>query len=161
MEGRRVEGNYRSHSDRPDHGFVDTSYNLRLEIDAAKSQTAPITSDHIHFLLVAASIPDAQAWYVKIFGAKPINKNQAELPGVRLAWIATKTPTNVLSTKGQTLDHFSFEVTNLEAFRKKLEANGIKFEDPYSKTRRTSFASAQFDDPWGATIEMTEGLNRL
>jgi hypothetical protein len=66
--------------ERPNHGFVDTSDNLRLEIDEAKSQSVPIASDHIHFYLPAASIPETQAWYVKLFGAKPLNQNQVEPP---------------------------------------------------------------------------------
>jgi hypothetical protein len=148
--------------ERPDHGFVDTSDNLRLEIDEGKSQTVPIASDHIHFYLQGASIPEAQAWYVKMFGAKPINQNQAELPGIRLAWIATKTPTAVpLPTKGQTLDHVGFEIKNLQSFCKSLEASGVKLEEPYSKSRHKSYASAMLTDPWGTTIELTEGLNRF
>ena len=64
-------------------------------------------------------------------------------------------------TKGRTLDHVGFEVKNLEAFCKKLEANGVKFDKPYSKTRFKSFASAEFTDPWGSSIELTEGLGRF
>jgi hypothetical protein len=66
-----------------------------------------------------------------------------------------------LPTKGRTLDHIGFEVKNLEAFCKKLEARKIKFTEPYSKTRNKSFASAAFVDPWGVSIELTEGLNRF
>ena len=64
-------------------------------------------------------------------------------------------------TKGRTLDHIGFEVTNLEAFCKKLEANGVQFEEPYSKSRHKDFASAKFTDPWGVSIELTEGLRRF
>ncbi len=64
-------------------------------------------------------------------------------------------------TKGRTLDHIGFEVTNLEAFCKKLEANRVKFEEHYSKSRHKDFASAKFTDPWGVSIELTEGLRRF
>jgi len=64
-------------------------------------------------------------------------------------------------TKGRTLDHIGFEVDNLEAFCKKLAANGIKFEEPYSKSRHKGFASAKFTDPWGVSVELTEGLKRF
>ena len=171
MHGREVLAKWKAEGlkvilaptpERPDHGFVDTSDNLRLEIDEGKGQTVPIASDHIHFYLQAASIPDAQAWYVKLFGADASNKNQAGLPGIRLAWIATKTPTAVpVPTKGQTLDHVGFEVKNLDAFCKKLEANGVKLDEPYSKSRHKSYASASLTDPWGTSIELTEGLNRF
>jgi catechol 2,3-dioxygenase-like lactoylglutathione lyase family enzyme len=66
-----------------------------------------------------------------------------------------------LPTKGRTLDHIGFEVNNLEAFCKKLAANGVKFEQPYSKTRHKSFASAMLIDPWGVSIELTEGLRKF
>jgi len=66
-----------------------------------------------------------------------------------------------LPTKGRTLDHIGFEVTNLEAFCKKLEASGVKFEEPYSRSRNRSFASAKFTDAWGVSIELTEGLRRF
>jgi hypothetical protein len=49
----------------------------------------------------------------------------------------------------------------LEAFCKKLESSGVKFDEPYSKMRHTSFASARFTDPWEASVELTEGLNRF
>src|SRR5258708_36348987 len=64
-------------------------------------------------------------------------------------------------TKGRTLDHIGFEVTNLEAFCKKLEANGVKFEEPYSKSRHKGFASASFTDPFGVSVELTEGLKQF
>ncbi len=66
-----------------------------------------------------------------------------------------------LPTKGRTLDHIGFEVTNLEAFCKRLQASGVRFDEPFSKTRHKSFASAELTDPWGTSIELTEGLNRF
>ena len=66
-----------------------------------------------------------------------------------------------MPTKGRALDHIGFEVRNLEAFCKKLEASGVKFDEPYSKSRNPGYASATLTDPWGTTIELTEGLNRL
>jgi catechol 2,3-dioxygenase-like lactoylglutathione lyase family enzyme len=64
-------------------------------------------------------------------------------------------------TKGRTLDHIGFEVTNLDAFCKKLAADGVKFEEPYSKSRHNGFASAKFTDPFGVSVELTEGLNQF
>ena len=41
----------------------------------------------------------------------------------------------LLPTKGQTLNHVGFEVKGLEAFCKKLEATGVKFDknSPFAK----------------------------
>ena len=37
----------------------------------------------------------------------------------------------------------------------------MKFDQPYSKTRHKGYASAELTDPWGTSIELTEGLNKL
>jgi hypothetical protein len=89
----------------------------------------------------------------------------ALLPGIRLRFdVAALRPDNSekpLPTKARALDHIGFELKNLEAFCKELEANGVKFDQPYSKTRHRSFASAELTDPWGISIELTEGLKRF
>jgi catechol 2,3-dioxygenase-like lactoylglutathione lyase family enzyme len=88
----------------------------------------------------------------------------ASLPGVELkfsksSWEGSASPP--APTKGRALDHIGFEVKNLEAFCKKLEANGVKLDQPYSKTRHKSYASAELTDPWGTSIVLTEGLNKM
>ena len=46
-----------------------------------------------------------------------------QLPGVALSFSPSATPT--VATHGRALDHIGFEIKNLEAFTKKLEASGI------------------------------------
>jgi len=65
-----------------------------------------------------------------------------------------------VSTKGRMLDHIGFEVRNLEAFCKRLEASGVKFVRPFRKTPGDPVATAMLVDPWGTSIELTEGLSR-
>ena len=78
------------------------------------------------------------------------------------AFMDSLSKTNLLlPTKGRTLDHIGFEVRNLEAFCQKLQASGVKFDQPYSATRHKDFASAMLTDPWGVSIELTEGLRRF
>ena len=60
-------------------------------------------------------------------------------------------------TRGRMLDHIGLEVRGLEALCAKLASQGVKFEVPYSKTAG-GFMSATLTDPWGTTIELTEGL---
>ena len=43
---------------------------------------------------------------------------------------------------------------------RKLEAEGIQFDRPYSKLP-SGFGLAFLTDPWGTTIELTEGLRDL
>lgn len=151
-----------------DHGYIFTAEGLRIEIQTnhfLKSddppQATPVVTDHIHFNGPAAYEKEAQVWYVKRFGAKSVLENEGDIPGIRLRFAVLKSPNGPTPTKGKTLDHVGFEVKNLEQFCKKLEATGVSFDQPYSKTRHKSFGSAEFTDPWGATIELTEGLDRF
>ena len=122
-----------------------------------------IESNHIHFGVLGSSRTEVQAWYVKMFGAIPgkLGDNlTGDIPGVKfLRWGNGKDMP--LPTKGRALDHIGFEVKNLQEFCKKLEASGVKFDGPYSKSRHKSFASAELTDPMGVSIELTEGLNRF
>jgi predicted enzyme related to lactoylglutathione lyase len=105
---------------------------------------------------------EMQAWYAKTFGATllPANPGSAfvsdQLPGVTLNFSPSPTPT--VGTTGRAIDHIGFEIKNLEAFTKKLEAQGIKLDRPYTKVPELGIAIAFIKDPWGTNIELTEGL---
>ena len=58
------------------------------------------------------------------------------------------------------LDHIGFEVANLEAFCRKLETMGASFTVRYARTA-AGVGSAWLTDPWGTSIELTEGLRGL
>lgn len=94
------------------------------------------------------------------YGPHAIGLIQGQVPpeDSPLTQSATRPP---YPTKGRTLDRIGFEVKNLEAFCQKLEANGVRFDEPYSKSRHKSFGSASLTDPYGVSIELTEGLNRF
>jgi hypothetical protein len=55
------------------------------------------------------------------------------------------------------LDHIGLEISGLEAFCARLAAMGVKFDVPYTRNAG-GFASAILTDPWGVSIELTEGL---
>jgi hypothetical protein len=42
-----------------------------------------------------------------------------------------------------------------------MEEDGVKFDEPYSKKRHKSYASAKFTDPWGTVVELAQGLNKF
>ena len=135
----------------------------KVEFVEVKTQTAPIQLHHVHFF--GQQNAEMQAWYAKTFGAKPRPSNPAQafvvddLPGVALNFSPSPTPT--VGTTGRALDHIGFEVKNLEAFTKKLEADGIKLDRPYTKVAALGIAIAFIKDPWGTNIEMTEGLDTI
>ena len=147
--------------------YVHTPDDLvRIEILEDAMQTVPIKFHHVHFFVADAGGKDSvlamQAWYAKTFGAKPGKRGQfeaADLPGVNLTFAKSDTPT--VGTKGRALDHIGFEIKDLQAFCKKAEAAGIKFDMPYTPRPDLGIALAFITDPWGAYIELNEGLNKL
>jgi len=123
-------------------------------------QAIPITLHHVHFFNPQNT--EMRDWYAKIFGAKPRNGGAfpaADLPGVALNF--SPSPDPVVATQGRALDHVGFEVKNLEAFCKKLEADGIKLAVPYRQVPALGIAIAFITDPWGTYIELTEGLDKI
>jgi catechol 2,3-dioxygenase-like lactoylglutathione lyase family enzyme len=132
----------------------------KVEFVEVPSLTGPITSHHVHF--ATDKIDAMQEWYVKMLGAKAGMRGTfkaADVPGVNLTFAAAgETP--VVGTRGRALDHIGFEVKNLEAFCKQLEAQGIKFDRPYTYIPQIGFAIAFFTDPFGTYIELTEGIDQ-
>lgn len=149
----------------PGQGFVYTPDNLtRIEILEDKSLTTPIAFHHVHFYIAdpsGTSVKEMQSWYAKMFGAIPGKRGQfdaADIPGVNLTFSKSDTPT--VATKGRMLDHIGFEITDLEAFCKKAEANGVKFDRPFTKMPDMGISLAFMTDPWGTYIELNEGLDK-
>jgi catechol 2,3-dioxygenase-like lactoylglutathione lyase family enzyme len=133
---------------------------VKVEFVEAKQQTIPIALHHVHFFNPKNT--DMQAWYVKTFGATPRNGGAfpaGDLPGVALNFSPSADP--VIGTQGRAVDHIGFEVRNLEAFCKELEAGGMKFTVPYRQVPALGIAIAFLTDPWGTYIELTEGLNKV
>ncbi len=148
--GKREGGNTLAYVLGPD--------DIKVELIENKSNTHAIQMHHIHW---ASSEGEAmQAWYVEHFGAAAgsrIGQPAADLPGVNLTFGPAPAPTT--PTAGTVLDHIGFEVDNLEAFCRALEAKGINFDRPYTEVPALGIAIAFFTDPWGTYIELTEGLD--
>ena len=134
---------------------------VRIELMEDKSLATAAAHHHIHFF--NTQVDATKAWYVKTFAAIPgrrANFEAADVPGANLTFTVSETgPTQ--TTKGRSMDHIGFEVKNLEAFAKKLEAQGVKFDIPYRKVQSLGVAIAFFTDPFGTYVELTEGLDRL
>jgi catechol 2,3-dioxygenase-like lactoylglutathione lyase family enzyme len=140
---------------RLDQAYVNTPDGLRIEILENKNQPMPIQSEHVHLSVLEAEIPKAQAWYAKVFGAKAGLRNNApvdDLPGVQLRFNKADMPQ---ATRGRILDHIGFDVKDLKAFIKTLEANNIKLDRPYT-VNTAGVRLAFITDPWGTYIEMNE-----
>ncbi len=125
-----------------------------------RKMAVPITSHHVHLFVPEGADAEAQAWYVRTFGGVPGMRwhyKAVDLPGINLNF-STSTAVQA-PTRGRTVDHIGFEVTNLEAFCRRLQASGMTFDVPYTQGA-DGFATALVTDPWGTSIELTEGLRQ-
>jgi len=134
----------------------------KVELVEMKAQAAPIASHHLHFF---GMNKEMQAWYMQTFGASTLDSANpaafisASLPGLTMNFSPSQAP--VAGTQGRAIDHIGFEVKNLEAFTKKLEAQGIKLASPYRQVPALGISIAFITDPWGTYIELTEGLDKI
>ena len=167
----------------PGVGFTNTPEGERIELfeDAAPNLTftqdsgspdsvaarhnrpvgVPIAFHHMHLYVPEGKVGEAKAWYARTFGGVPgkrSNYEAVDLPGMNVNISAAPRPTG--PTKGRMLDHIGFEVVGLEAFCARLRAMGVIFGTPYTRGA-DGLATATLIDPWGTTIELTEGLRGL
>jgi catechol 2,3-dioxygenase-like lactoylglutathione lyase family enzyme len=141
---------------RLDQAYVETPDGVRIEILEDKTQSIPIRNEHVHLFLTEAEIPKAVAWYAKTFGGKPGIRNNApivDIPGGQMRF--AKVETKQVPTRGRILDHFGFDLKDHPAFIKKIEAEGIKLDEPVRKSP-TGNVITYITDPWGARIELIE-----
>jgi catechol 2,3-dioxygenase-like lactoylglutathione lyase family enzyme len=141
---------------RKDQAYVVTPDGVRMEILEDKMQSVPIRNEHVHLSLTEAEIPKAQAWYAKTFGGKAGTRNNApvvDIPGVQIRF--AKADAKQAVTRGRILDHIGFDVKDHPAFVKKIEAEGIKLDQPVA-TSAAGNTITYITDPWGTRIELVQ-----
>jgi catechol 2,3-dioxygenase-like lactoylglutathione lyase family enzyme len=146
---------------RLDQAFVTTADGFKIEFLEDKNQTVPIRHHHVHFYVAESAIPDMQAWYAKVFGAKPGMRGRyqaADIPGANLTFTKSDQPT--VATKGHVLDHIGIDVTDIDAFLKKAEAAGVKPMVAPTKNPTNGVWLAFIQDPWGTYIEINQRPNQ-
>ena len=103
-----------------------------------------------------------QQWYAQTLKVTPGTRARwtaGDVPGMNLTYgTIPEGGSTPAQTEGRLLDHVGFEVTNLEAFAAQLEANGVKLDTPVQRDAELGISSVFLTDPWGTTIELTEGL---
>jgi catechol 2,3-dioxygenase-like lactoylglutathione lyase family enzyme len=131
---------------------------VRIELQEDTTLPQRSIGYHLHYML--ADQVALRDWYVNTFSmiaGKRGTHEAADIPGMNLSFTPVKRPAP--GTKGRAIDHVGFEVRNLEAFCKKLEARGVKFDVAYRKMPERGLAVAFLTDPFGVSIELTEGLS--
>ena len=153
----------------PMQRYVTGPDDIRVEVFGDPNLAHPVEMNHIHLFPPKDDIRAMQEWYAKAFGGVIGRRDSVARPNVG-AWIQTvdlpgvnlsigASETRRAPTKGRSIDHIGFEVKNLDAFVKKLEAKGIKLDEPVRSVPASSQLKISFlTDPWGTRIELTEGL---
>jgi catechol 2,3-dioxygenase-like lactoylglutathione lyase family enzyme len=139
-------------------GFLTGPDAVRIEIYENKSIPTPMQMHHIH--LFVTDPQEAQKWYGRTFGATAGKRAQyetANVPGTEITLAKADAPQ--APTKGRSVDHIGFEVSNIDAFVAKLQAAGIKTDAAVRNSANASgLRIVYITDPWGTEIEITQGL---
>jgi catechol 2,3-dioxygenase-like lactoylglutathione lyase family enzyme len=151
--------------------FENAATNLTFTLDSGQTDPVadrhnhplpiPVAFHHVHLYVPQGADVTAKAWYAQVFGGVPgkrSNYQAVDLPGINLNFSGQAEAQ--APTKGRMLDHIGFEIKNLEAFCGRLEMRGVKLDRPYTKGQ-DGIGTAWLTDPWGTSIELTEGLNRF
>ena len=140
--------------------YVTGPDTFRMELVEDPRIPAPVVSHHLHYWLERPA--DVKKWYVQKLLLQPTMRgpyDSGDVPGMNLTFAplgGQKVPG--VPMKGRLMDGIGFEIRNLEAYTRKLQANGIVFDVPYGKDAELGVMSATFTDPWGVAIRVTEGL---
>jgi catechol 2,3-dioxygenase-like lactoylglutathione lyase family enzyme len=136
---------------------------VKIELQQDTELTVPAIAYHLHFINAVGDQTKLRDWYAKTFSAAVKKRGEheaADVPGMNLTFGTSRNPPTT-GTKGRTIDHIGFEVKNLEAFCKNLEADGVKLDVPYRKVPAAGIAIAFLTDPFGTYVELTEGLDKF
>ena len=143
------------------NAYLKAPDDVKIELQQDVNLPHKAIAYHLHFYSYSPDHLKLLEWYVETFQAfkkKRGHHDAADLPGINLTY---NTPKQLRpGTKGRALDHIGFEVKNLEAFCKRLEAKGVKFDIPYRKVPRLGLGVAFLTDPAGTYMELTEGLDQ-
>jgi catechol 2,3-dioxygenase-like lactoylglutathione lyase family enzyme len=148
--------------------FEDAALNLTFTPDSGTAQgivarhngplSTAVAFHHVHLYLPGDAHLEAKAWYARMFGGVAGKRSQydaVDLPGINFNFSGGRMAAPM---KGRTLAHLGLEVRNLQAFCKRLESMGVKLDAPFQKGP-DGVSFAVLTDPWGTTIELTEGLH--
>jgi catechol 2,3-dioxygenase-like lactoylglutathione lyase family enzyme len=143
--------------------YVTGPDTFRMELVEDSRIPAPVVSHHLHYWLDQPI--EVKKWYVQKLLLKPTMRGpyeSSDLPGMNLTLAplgSQKVPG--VPMKGRLMDSIGFDVPNLKPYVDKIAANGVTFDVPYGRDPELGLMSATLTDPWGATIRLTEGLNKV
>lgn len=141
------------------NAYVMLPDDVYVEMQEDQGLSEEITGYHIHFF--TPEYEELLAWYTDIFSleVKPRGSitTTTNVPGMNISFGNSNTAR--LPTRGASLDHIGFELDDLEAFCKELEARGIVFDVPFRDIPSIGLKIAYITDPAGTYIELTQGYD--
>jgi catechol 2,3-dioxygenase-like lactoylglutathione lyase family enzyme len=114
-------------------------------------------TDHINICVALEDLEAARQFYANVFGLKPIPRPDHIFvtPGYWFILGDIELHIGVEIPVGRTFRHTAFEVTDINAARKHLQANGIVIDEEPVIEGRDRFT---FLDPFGNRMELLEYL---
>ena len=108
---------------------------LRPGSPPAAGGTVGSVVNHVGFAV--KNVPESVArWKAAGVPVEPGNNNRfVDIPGAQMRFAKTDAPS--VTTKGRVLDHFGFDVTDIEAFTRRLAAAGVKLDRPVTRNEKT------------------------
>ena len=142
------------------NAYVMAPDGVWVELQEDPSLHVPIAGYHIHFF--TPEFEELLDWYTKVFDLRVRPRGRIEtttdVPGMNMSFGAGSVDAPA-GTRGRALDHIGFEVDDLEAFCRRLEAQGIEFDVAYREVESVELKIAFLTDPSGVYIELTEGYD--
>jgi catechol 2,3-dioxygenase-like lactoylglutathione lyase family enzyme len=140
--------------------FVMGPDELLVELVEVRAQKVPTALHHVHF--AGPQNTDMQTWYGTVFRAKAgpagARTPSLSLPGVELDF--SRTRGEVAGTKGRVIDHIGFEIDRLDSFLVRIEDMGVE-PTVMQRLPALGMSTAFINDPWGTSIQLTEGLDDI
>jgi hypothetical protein len=132
---------------------------IQVRITEDRALTTPIAADGL--IMNVASAAEVSAWYAKWFGAAVSRRGTetvGDIPGARIVFHETKDV--IAPLRGHSLGLLGFEVNDLEAFVKRYQDAGGRFDGngTIARAQAANLAVIQLTDPWGTSIEVSQGL---
>ncbi len=152
--------------------FLTMPDDVIIEVMGNKDLKTPVQFHHIHMAVASAdAAKEAQAWYMKEFGATAGTRRN--LPSAiftvgEVDFLPARggrdgaPPAAPAGTKGRALDHIGFDVADEDAAFKKFADDGVMVNmAARDMTQQIGLKIGFVTDPYGAYIEVTQGLKNL
>ncbi len=130
---------------------------VKLELRESPTRSGSVGMDHVRLVVPAPG--ELGAWYARILDRPGAEGGAVDAPGGSLRFSAAEE--DRAPTSGTAIEHFGFEVTDIQAFASHLRREGVVFDTEPFHVESLDLWVAFFTDPSGARVEITQGLDHF